>query len=127
MTDISTTDEKLLFCSFCGKNQNEVKKLIAGPSVYICDECVSLCNDIIKEDLESKEAENSETKKLPIPEEINSFLNDYVIGQEDAKKLYPLPFTIITRNYKTWMLIQKLSLAKVIFFFLDLQGVEKPY
>ena len=87
MTDISTTDEKLLFCSFCGKNQNEVKKLIAGPSVYICDECVSLCNDIIKEDLESKEAENSETKKLPIPEEINSFLNDYVIGQEDAKKI----------------------------------------
>ena len=86
MTDISTTDEKLLFCSFCGKNQNEVKKLIAGPSVYICDECVSLCNDIIKEDLESKEAENSETKKLPIPEELNSFLNDYVIGQEDAKK-----------------------------------------
>ena len=86
MTDISTTDEKLLFCSFCGKNQNEVKKLIAGPSVYICDECVSLCNDIIKEDLESKEAENSETKKLPIPKEINSFLNDYVIGQEDAKK-----------------------------------------
>ncbi len=87
MTDISTTDEKLLFCSFCGKNQNEVKKLIAGPSVYICDECVSLCNDIIKEDLESKETENSETKKLPIPEEINSFLNDYVIGQEDAKKI----------------------------------------
>jgi ATP-dependent Clp protease ATP-binding subunit ClpX len=86
MTDISTTDEKLLFCSFCGKNQNEVKKLIAGPSVYICDECVSLCNDIIKEDLESKEVENSDTKKLPIPEEINSFLNDYVIGQEDAKK-----------------------------------------
>ena len=86
MTDISTTDEKLLFCSFCGKNQNEVKKVIAGPSVYICDECVSLCNDIIKEDLESKEVENSETKKLPIPEEINSFLNDYVIGQEDAKK-----------------------------------------
>ena len=86
MTDISTTDEKLLFCSFCGKNQNEVKKLIAGPSVYICDECVSLCNDIIKEDLESKEAEKSETKKLPIPEEINSFLNDYVIGQDDAKK-----------------------------------------
>ena len=86
MTDISTTDENLLFCSFCGKNQNEVKKLIAGPSVYICDECVSLCNDIIKEDLESKEAENSETKKLPSPEEINSFLNDYVIGQEDAKK-----------------------------------------
>ena len=71
---------------FAEKNQNEVKKLIAGPSVYICDECVSLCNDIIKEDLESKEAENSETKKLPIPEEINSFLNDYVIGQEDAKK-----------------------------------------
>ncbi len=103
MTDISTTDEKLLFCSFCGKNQNEVKKLIAGPSVYICDECVSLCNDIIKEDLESKEAENSETKKLPIPRTL--------------KKLYPLPFTIIIRNYKTWMLIQKLSLAKVIFFF----------
>ena len=73
MTDISTTDEKLLFCSFCGKNQNEVKKLIAGPSVYICDECVSLCNDIIKEDLESKEAETNKQKNYQIQKRLIQF------------------------------------------------------
>ena len=77
--------DKKLFCSFCGKNQSEVKKLIAGPSVYICDECVSLCNDIIKEDLAEKKDESS-GEKLPVPEEIKSILDDYVIGQESAKK-----------------------------------------
>ena len=75
-----------MFCSFCGKNQSEVKKLIAGPSVYICDECVSLCNDIIKEDLSEKDSEESE-KKLPIPVEIKSILDEYVIGQDQAKKI----------------------------------------
>ena len=59
MSESQETDKKL-FCSFCGKNQSEVKKLIAGPSVYICDECVSLCNDIIKEDLAEKKEESSE-------------------------------------------------------------------
>ena len=86
MSDELETKDKQLFCSFCGKNQSEVKKLIAGPSVYICDECVSLCNDIIKEDLSEKDSEESE-KKLPIPSEIKSILDEYVIDQEQAKKI----------------------------------------
>ncbi len=86
MSDDLDTKDKQLFCSFCGKNQSEVKKLIAGPSVYICDECVSLCNDIIKEDLTEKDSEGTE-KKLPIPAEIKSILDDYVIGQDQAKKI----------------------------------------
>ena len=84
MSENQETDKKL-FCSFCGKNQSEVKKLIAGPSVYICDECVSLCNDIIKEDLAEANQESSE-EKLPVPLEIKAILDDYVIGQESAKK-----------------------------------------
>ena len=77
--------EKLLYCSFCGKSQHEVKKLIAGPSVYVCDECVELCNDIILEELEDETS--SAVKKLPTPREINAILNDYVIGQATAKKI----------------------------------------
>lgn len=77
--------EKLLYCSFCGKSQHEVKKLIAGPSVYVCDECVELCNDIILEELEDETS--SAVKKLLTPREINDILNDYVIGQERAKKI----------------------------------------
>src|SRR5919106_639303 len=75
----------LLKCSFCGKSQKQVKKLIAGPGVYICDECIDLCNEIIEEEL----SETSELKfdELPKPKEIYDFLNDYVIGQEDAKKV----------------------------------------
>ncbi len=86
MSDEIETKDKQLFCSFCGKNQSEVKKLIAGPSVYICDECVSLCNDIIKEDLSEKDSDETK-KKLPIPAEIKSTLDEYVIGQEQAKKI----------------------------------------
>jgi len=77
--------EKLLYCSFCGKSQHEVKKLIAGPSVYVCDECVELCNDIILEELEDETS--SAVKKLPTPHEINDILDDYVIGQQRAKKI----------------------------------------
>ncbi len=77
---------KLLYCSFCGKSQHEVRKLIAGPSVFICDECVELCNDIIREEVEDVVTE-SEGVKLPTPEEINEILNEYVIGQAQAKKV----------------------------------------
>ncbi|MEO1202099.1 MAG: ATP-dependent Clp protease ATP-binding subunit ClpX, partial [Pseudomonadota bacterium] len=78
-------DGKLLYCSFCGKSQHEVRKLIAGPSVFICDECVELCNDIIREELE--EHADSGRDKLPKPREINETLDDYVIGQGRAKKV----------------------------------------
>jgi len=78
-------DGKLLYCSFCGKSQHEVRKLIAGPSVFICDECVDLCNDIITEELQDKG--ESESKSLPIPREINDFLDDYVIDQRTAKRV----------------------------------------
>ena len=78
-------DGKLLYCSFCGKSQHEVRKLIAGPSVFVCDECVELCNDIIREELENR-AEKARDK-LPKPTEIKKVLDDYVIGQERAKRV----------------------------------------
>jgi ATP-dependent Clp protease ATP-binding subunit ClpX len=76
---------KLLYCSFCGKSQHEVRKLIAGPSVFVCDECVELCNDIIREELEEKQERSRD--KLPRPHEIKEVLDEYVIGQERAKKI----------------------------------------
>ena len=75
---------KLLYCSFCGKSQHEVRKLIAGPSVFICDECVDLCNDIIREEIQENASEES-SDKLPVPHEIKATLDDYVIGQDRAK------------------------------------------
>ena len=73
-----------LYCSFCGKSQHEVRKLIAGPTVFICDECVELCNDIIREEMDVSEKEDR--NKLPKPREINEKLDQFVIGQEMAKK-----------------------------------------
>jgi ATP-dependent Clp protease ATP-binding subunit ClpX len=81
----TSSDGKILYCSFCGKSQHEVRKLIAGPSVYVCDECVELCNDIIREELE--EAGAGDRENLPNPREIHGFLNEFVIGQEHAKKV----------------------------------------
>jgi len=87
MTGESTTEDgKLLYCSFCGKSQNEVRKLIAGPSVFICDECVDLCNDIIREEIQETAAPES-SDKLPVPREINDILDQYVIGQSRAKRV----------------------------------------
>ena len=83
--DDKTIDNKLLYCSFCGKSQQDVKKLIAGPSVFVCDECVELCNDIIREEL--LDQESGDNKKLPKPHEINASLDEYVIDQSRAKKV----------------------------------------
>ena len=89
MSDDNTTKDqeggKLLYCSFCGKSQHEVRKLIAGPSVFVCDECVELCNDIIREEMQDQPPAGR--TKLPKPVEINSILDEYVIGQDRAKKV----------------------------------------
>ncbi len=85
-SDTGDKSGKLLYCSFCGKSQHEVRKLIAGPSVFICDECVDLCNDIIREEIQENVAEGT-SEKLPKPHEIAAILDQYVIGQRRAKKV----------------------------------------
>lgn len=87
MTDKKSGSEKLLYCSFCGKSQHEVKKLIAGPSVFICDECIDLCNDIIRDEISSEQAGKSARGDLPSPKEICEILDQYVIGQSPAKRI----------------------------------------
>ena len=88
MADKKSGTEKLLYCSFCGKSQHEVKKLIAGPSVFICDECIELCNDIVRDELSATEQGGKTAKSdLPTPKEIAALLDQYVIGQEPAKRI----------------------------------------
>src|SRR5881392_4260387 len=86
MSEKSSSGEKLLYCSFCGKSQHEVKKLIAGPSVFICDECIDLCNDIIRDETSSIESVTGAKSDLPTPHEIKELLDQYVIGQQTAKR-----------------------------------------
>ncbi len=88
MSDKKGSSEKLLYCSFCGKSQHEVKKLIAGPSVFICDECIDLCNDIIRDETTSDAGIAGAIKSdLPTPREIGAILDQYVIGQDKAKRI----------------------------------------
>jgi ATP-dependent Clp protease ATP-binding subunit ClpX len=84
-----SSSEKVLYCSFCGKSQHEVKKLIAGPSVFICDECTDLCNDIIRDEAPAADGADPQSTKsdLPIPSEIKASLDQYVIGQDVAKRI----------------------------------------
>ena len=117
MTDNSSDksgDNKLLYCSFCGKSQNEVRKLIAGPSVFICDECVDLCNDIIQEELEDSHESGEIT--LPKPIEIKDILDDYVIDQDQAKKVLSVAvynhYKRLSDNKKTKKDSNKVELAK---------------
>src|SRR5438876_10270221 len=84
--NVEKRDNQTLCCSFCGKSQKEVKKLIAGPTVYICDECIGLCNDIIAEEIEKEEGPGG-LAPIPKPHEIRNILDEYVIGQERAKKI----------------------------------------
>ena len=87
MAEKKGSGEKLLYCSFCGKSQHEVKKLIAGPSVFICDECIDLCNDIVRDELSSEQDAKAAKSDLPTPKEISALLDQYVIGQELAKRI----------------------------------------
>ena len=87
MAEKKNSSEKLLYCSFCGKSQHEVKKLIAGPSVFICDECIDLCNDIVRDEISADKDGKTVKSELPTPREISSLLDQYVIGQEPAKRI----------------------------------------
>ena len=101
-----------LVCSFCGKSQKEVKKLIAGPTVYICDECIALCNDIIREEFDAEEAETRPAAKIPRPSEIKEILDEYVIGQERAKKVLSVAVHNHYKRIDTSMSMDDVELQK---------------
>jgi ATP-dependent Clp protease ATP-binding subunit ClpX len=99
-----SSGEKLLYCSFCGKSQHEVRKLIAGPSVFICDECIELCNDIIREETSGDAAAKGNRSDLPVPSEIRAILDQYVIGQDKAKKILAVA---VYNHYKRLKTVSK--------------------
>ena len=102
-------DGEILRCSFCNKDQNDVRKLIAGPTVFICDECVEVCNDIIADD-NKFEARGGARTSLPVPQEIKKFLDEYVIGQELTKK----KLAVAVYNHYKRLEIQKQPLDKLV-------------
>jgi ATP-dependent Clp protease ATP-binding subunit ClpX len=104
--------EKLLYCSFCGKSQHEVRKLIAGPSVFICDECIELCNDIIREETHGDTATKGAKSDLPVPSEIRAILDQYVIGQDQAKKILSVAVYNHYKRLKTLSKKDDVELAK---------------
>ncbi|MEO8039740.1 MAG: ATP-dependent Clp protease ATP-binding subunit ClpX [Betaproteobacteria bacterium] len=104
--------EKLLYCSFCGKSQHEVRKLIAGPSVFICDECIELCNDIIREETHGDTATKGAKSDLPVPSEIRLILDQYVIGQDQAKKILSVAVYNHYKRLKTMSKKDDVELAK---------------
>jgi len=111
MTD-KVGGEKLLYCSFCGKSQHEVRKLIAGPSVFICDECIELCNDIIREETQGEHGSKGVKSDLPVPKEIRGILDQYVIGQEVAKKILSVAVYNHYKRLKTLAKNDDIELAK---------------
>src|SRR5262245_12514405 len=104
--------EKLLYCSFCGKSQHEVRKLIAGPSVFICDECIELCNDIIREETQGEHGSKGAKSDLPVPKEIRRTLDQYVIGQDIAKKILSVAVYNHYKRLKTLSKNDDVELAK---------------
>ena len=104
MSEKSSSGEKLLYCSFRGKSQHEVRKLIAGPSVFICDECIELCNDIIREETASDKGGKGQKSDLPAPHEIRAILDQYVVGQDVAKKILSVA---VYNHYKRLKTISK--------------------
>src|ERR1700758_5015453 len=111
MADKASGD-KLLYCSFCGKSQHEVRKLIAGPSVFICDECIELCNDIIREEGATADTARADKSKLPTPHEIRQILDQYVIGQVQAKKILSVAVYNHYKRLKTGGKQDDVELAK---------------
>jgi ATP-dependent Clp protease ATP-binding subunit ClpX len=104
--------EKLLYCSFCGKSQHEVRKLIAGPSVFICDECIELCNDIIREETQGEQGGKGVKSDLPVPHEIRAILDQYVVGQDVAKKILSVAVYNHYKRLKTMSKSDEVELAK---------------
>jgi ATP-dependent Clp protease ATP-binding subunit ClpX len=117
-------DDANLSCSFCGKSQREVKKLIAGPTVYICDECIELCNDIIAEEYGQEEA-GSPTSRVPKPREIKAALDEYVIGQDEAKKILSVAVHNHYRRIESQTFVGDVELQKANILLLGPTGSGK--